>query len=30
LRTRRAELESLIETKKIRIAELRRKMTEGK
>ncbi len=30
LKTRRAELESLIETKKVRIAELRRKMTEGK
>ena len=29
LKTRRAELESLIETKKVRIAELRRKMTEG-
>ena len=30
LETRRLELESLIETKKVRIAELRRKNTEGK
>ena len=30
LKKRRAELESLLATKKIRIAELRRKMTEGK
>jgi valyl-tRNA synthetase len=29
LKTRRTELESLIETKKVRIAELRRKMSEG-